>query len=146
LGGVVVLFYFLLDILLEIILLLDIFFIYISNLSSLLICHLNFPLYYPASPCSVTHPLWLPCPGIPLLEGIEVSQGQGPLFLLMSHKAILCYKMKHLSTGSPIEEIGKGPKELKGLKPHSSSSNMNKPVPSELPGTKPPTSVNGLYQ
>jgi hypothetical protein len=72
--------------------LLDIFFIYISNV-------IPFPPHFPSksslshppSPCSPTHPLLLPCPGIPLHWGIEPSQYQGPLLPLMSHKAILCY-------------------------------------------------------
>jgi hypothetical protein len=47
-------------------------------------------ILYPL-PCSLTHPLPLPCPGIPLHWCIEPSQGQRPLLPLMSHKAILCY-------------------------------------------------------
>jgi hypothetical protein len=64
--------------------LLDIFFIYISNF-------IPFPHFLSArplpshlpSPCSLTHPLPLPCPGILLHWGIEPSQGQGPF--LSSH-------------------------------------------------------------
>jgi hypothetical protein len=44
-----------------------------------------------------------------------------------------------LSTGYPIEELEKGPKELKGLQPHRRNNNVNQPVPPELPRTKPPT-------
>jgi hypothetical protein len=40
---------------------------------------------------SLTHPLLPPYPGIPPHWGIEPSQDQGPLLLLMSNKAILCY-------------------------------------------------------
>jgi hypothetical protein len=40
---------------------------------------------------------------------------------------------------SPIEELEKGPKELKGLQPHRKNNNINQPDPPELPGTKPPT-------
>jgi hypothetical protein len=47
------------------------------------------PLSHPHSPCSLTHPLPLPCPCIPLHWG--PSQDQGPLLSLMSHNAILCY-------------------------------------------------------
>jgi hypothetical protein len=54
----------------------------------------SFPLWkapYPIPPpCSLNHPLPLPCPGVPLHWG--PSQDQGPLLSLMSHKAILCYK------------------------------------------------------
>jgi hypothetical protein len=57
-----------------------IFFIYISNI-------MPFPgspspgssLFPPPSPCSPTHLLLLPGPGIPLHWGIEPSQDQGPL-------------------------------------------------------------------
>jgi hypothetical protein len=38
-----------------------------------------------------THPLPLPCPGISLHWVIELPQDPGPLLLLMSDKAILCY-------------------------------------------------------
>ena len=38
------------------------------------------PLSPPLFPCSPTHPLLLPGPGIPLYWGIESSQDQGPLF------------------------------------------------------------------
>jgi hypothetical protein len=68
--------------------LLDIFSIYISK-------YTGFPSENPLSPpdsyCSVTHPLPLPGPGIPLHWSIEPSQDQGPLLPLMTNKAILCY-------------------------------------------------------
>jgi hypothetical protein len=38
-----------------------------------------------------------------------------------------------------MEELEKGPKELKGLEPHRRNNNMNQPVPPELPETKPLT-------
>jgi len=43
-----------------------------------------FPLQKSPSPypCSPTHPLLLPSPGIPLYLGIELSQAQGPLLPL----------------------------------------------------------------
>jgi hypothetical protein len=70
--------------------LLDIFFIYISNV----ILFPGFPSENPLSPplsaCSPTHPLLLPGPDIPLYWGIEPSQDQGPLLPLMTKKAILC--------------------------------------------------------
>jgi hypothetical protein len=57
--------------------LLDVFFIYISNV----IPFPGFPsentISPPTSPCSPTHPLLLPGPGIPLHWGIEPSQDQG---------------------------------------------------------------------
>jgi hypothetical protein len=46
--------------------------------------------------------------------------------------------IEYLSTGSPMEELEKVPKELRGLQPHRRNNNMNQPVPPELPGTKPP--------
>ena len=49
------------------------------------------PLSPPTSTCSPTHPLPLPGPRIPLHWGIEPSQDQRPLLLLMTDKAILCY-------------------------------------------------------
>jgi hypothetical protein len=67
-----------------------IYFLYISNVIPFSWfpskCHLS----HPPSPCSPTHPLLLPCPGIHLHWGIEPSQNLGPLFSLMSDKAILC--------------------------------------------------------
>jgi hypothetical protein len=64
--------------------LLDIFFIYISNV----IPFPGFPSENPLSPspppCSPTHPLPLPGPGIPLYWGIEPLQDQGPLLPLMT--------------------------------------------------------------
>jgi hypothetical protein len=63
--------------------LLDIFFIYISNV-------IPFPSFFsenslsPPHPWSPTHPLLFPGPGIPLYWGIEPSQDQGPLLPLMS--------------------------------------------------------------
>jgi|UPI0000F5122F hypothetical protein len=44
-----------------------------------------------------------------------------------------------LSTGFPIEELDKEPKELKGLQPYKKNDNINQPDPPELPGTKPST-------
>jgi hypothetical protein len=66
--------------------LLDIFFIYISNV----IPFPGFPLGTlppPSplpSPCSPTHPLLLPGPCIPLHWGIELSQNQGSSLPLMT--------------------------------------------------------------
>ena len=63
--------------------LLDVFFIYISNV----IPFPGFPsentISPPTSPCSPTHPLLLPGPGIPLHWGIEPSQDQGPFLPLI---------------------------------------------------------------
>ena len=74
----------------RIFLLLDTFFTF-QMLFPFLICPPKTPLSHPSSPFSPTHPLPLPCPGIPLHWGIEPSQSQGRLLSLMSHKAILCY-------------------------------------------------------
>jgi hypothetical protein len=66
--------------------LLDIFFIYISNI-------ISFPGFssktpYPSPlPCSSTHPLALPGPGILLYGSIEPFQDQGPFLPLMPDKA-----------------------------------------------------------
>ena len=43
-----------------------------------------------------------------------------------------------LGVGSPMEELEKGLKELRGLQPHEGSNSVNWPDPLELPGTKPP--------
>ena len=43
------------------------------------------------------------------------------------------------STGSPVEELEKGLKELKGFATHRKNNNINQPDPPELPGTKPST-------
>ena len=72
--------------------LLDVFFIYILNVIPFPVFPSENPLSPLPSPCSPTHPLLLPCHGIPLHWGIEPSQGQGPLLPLMSNKAILCYR------------------------------------------------------
>jgi hypothetical protein len=71
--------------------LLDIRFIYILNVIPFPCFPSKNPLSYPPSPCSPTHPLPLPCPGIPLHWAIEPSQDQRPLLPLMSYKAIFCY-------------------------------------------------------
>ena len=47
-----------------------------------------------------------------------------------------------LSTGSPMEELGKVLKELKGFATHRKNNNINQPDHPELPGTKPPTRVH----
>jgi hypothetical protein len=70
--------------------LLDVFFIYISNVIPFPAFPSNPPSHSP-SPRSPNHPLPLPCPGIPLHWGIKPSQDQGPLLSLMSNKAIFCY-------------------------------------------------------
>jgi hypothetical protein len=62
---------------------LDIFFIYISNVIPFLSFPSEDPLFPSPSPCSPTHPLQLPGPGIPLYWGIEPSHDQGPLLPLM---------------------------------------------------------------
>jgi hypothetical protein len=66
--------------------LLDIFFIYISNVIPFLHFPSENPLSHPPSLCSPTHPLPLPGPGIPLYWGINPSQDQGPLLSLISHR------------------------------------------------------------
>ena len=71
--------------------LLDIFFIYISNVIPFPYLPSKKPLCHIPSSCSPTHPLLLPCPGSPLQWGIWTSQEQGPLLPLMSNKVILCY-------------------------------------------------------
>jgi hypothetical protein len=53
---------------------LDIFFIYISNVIPFPDFPSKNPLSNLPSPCSTTHPLLLPCPGIPLHWGIKPSQ------------------------------------------------------------------------
>ena len=63
---------------------LDIFFIYISNVIPFPSFLSENPLSLSQSPCSSTHPLLLPGPGIPLYWGIEPSQDQGPLLPLMT--------------------------------------------------------------
>ena len=73
-----------------VLLLLDIFYIYISNV-------IPFPRF-PSETSPILSPLPLltnpptptPCPGIPLHWGIEPSQDQRPLLSLMFHKPILC--------------------------------------------------------
>ena len=68
--------------------LLDIFFIYISNVIPFSCFPSKNSLSHspPPFPCLPTHTLPLPCPGISLHWGIEPSQDQGPLLSLMSHR------------------------------------------------------------
>jgi hypothetical protein len=51
-----------------------------------------------------------------------------------------------LSEGSPIEELDKGPKELRELQSHRKNNNINQPVPQELLGTKPSTKEYTWFQ
>jgi hypothetical protein len=64
--------------------LLDIFFIYISNVIPFPSFPSKIPLCPAPSPCSPTNPLPLPGPGISLYWGIEPSQDQRPLLPLMT--------------------------------------------------------------
>ena len=73
----------------------DILVIYISNVISFPYLTSRYHLLYPLPlllwGCSFTYPFLPSCPCIPLPWGTKPSQDQGPLLLLMSHKAILCY-------------------------------------------------------
>ena len=71
--------------------LLDISFIYISNVIPFPGFPSKNPLCPPVFPCSPTHLLLLPCPGSPLHWDIKPPQDQGPLLSLMSNKVILRY-------------------------------------------------------
>jgi hypothetical protein len=66
-----------------VIFLMNVFFIYISNVIPFLSFPLKNPLFPPLSPCSSTYPHPLPGPKIPLHWGIKPSQDQGPLHPLM---------------------------------------------------------------
>ena len=84
--------------------LLDIFFIYISNVILFPGFPSENPLSHPPLACSLTHLLLLPCPGIPLHWGIDPSQDQEPLLSLMSQGAMgpsMC--TLYFSTGSVTE-------------------------------------------
>ena len=70
--------------------LLDVFFTYIASFIPFPHFPSEIPLSHPYS-CSLTHPLLLPYPNIPLHWVIEPSQDQETLLSLMSHKAFLCY-------------------------------------------------------
>jgi len=76
---------------------LDILFIYSSNVIPFPGFPSRNPLSYSPSFCfyegapPTTHSLLSPHPSIPLHWGIKPFQDQGPLFPLMSDKAILCY-------------------------------------------------------
>ena len=77
--------------------LMDILFIYISNVIPFSGFPSRNPLTHPPSPCFCegvsphTHPFLPPCSGIPLHWGIKPSQEQWPLLQMMSDKVILCY-------------------------------------------------------
>jgi hypothetical protein len=47
-----------------------------------------------------------------------------------------------LSTESPVRELEKGLKELKGFQTHRKNNNINQADPPELSGTKPPARVH----
>ena len=72
-------------------LLLDIFFIYISNVIAFPSFPCENPPSSPPSPCSPTHLLQLPGPGLLTNWGIEPLQDHEPLLPLMTDQAILCY-------------------------------------------------------
>jgi hypothetical protein len=68
-------------------LLLNIFFIYISNVTLFPGFSYETPLSPPHTyPCSSTHPLPLPDPGIPLHWSIKPSKDEGPLLALMTER------------------------------------------------------------
>jgi hypothetical protein len=78
--------------------LLNILFIYISNIIPLLCFPSTDSVSLPSPSASMrvlphppTHPLPPHCPGISLHWGIQPSQDQGPLLPLIPDKAILCY-------------------------------------------------------
>jgi hypothetical protein len=86
--------------------LLDIFFIYISNVIPFSSysrpqnpLQTSFPCFSEGVP-PTTHPFPPPHLSIPIHRGIEPSQDQEPPFLLMPNKAILCY-IYGWSHGSP---------------------------------------------
>ena len=72
-------------------LLLDIYFIYISNAVPFPDFPSEKPSIPPPSPCSPNQPHLLPGPGIPLNWGIDPLEDQGSLLLFMTNQAILCY-------------------------------------------------------
>ena len=99
--------------------LLDIFFIFISNVSPFQVSTSETPYPIPPPPASMRvcpHPLPSSCPDIPLHWGIEHPQTQEPLLPLMSNKAILCHicSWSHGSfhvyslVGGPVPEISWG--------------------------------------
>jgi hypothetical protein len=76
---------------------LDVFIIYISNVITFpsfsnrnFLSHPLSPCFYKAA-CPPTHLFPPPHPVIPLHWGIQTTQDQGPLFLMMPDKTILCY-------------------------------------------------------
>jgi hypothetical protein len=78
-------------------------------LSPFLISPLKIPLSHHPFPCSLTHLLPHPCPGISLHWGIEPSQDQGPLLFLMSHKSILWrWSLESLHVYSLIDSLIQG--------------------------------------
>jgi hypothetical protein len=60
------------------------------------------PLILSHSPCSLTHPHLIPCPGVPLHRGTQPSTGQVLFLSLIYHKAILCYKCGFLNVFTVI--------------------------------------------
>jgi hypothetical protein len=80
---------------------------------------------------------------IPLGWGIKPPQNQGPPSPLMpapdQYRCRYLQPTIGLSPGTPIEELGEGPKERRGLQPHRKNNNINQPDHPEFLGTKPPT-------
>jgi hypothetical protein len=131
--------------------LLDILFIYISNIFLFPGLLFRNPLSHPlsASMSVLSHPpihSSLPTPGIPLHRGIEHPQAQESLLPLMSNKAILC----HIQ-GPPCVLFGwwSSPWELQGLwlvDTVAPSMGLQDPSPPLIPSTTPPsrTPYSGL--
>ena len=64
------------------------------SLSQFPLLEISYPISLPVllwGSTPPTHPVPLPCPGIPLQWVIKLSKDQGPLLPLMLDKAILCY-------------------------------------------------------
>jgi hypothetical protein len=86
--------------------LIDLFFIYISNVIPFPGLPSKIPIH-PHSRCSPTHPLLLPCPGIPLHWGIKSSQDQlvwgcilGIMYLLANiHLSVGTYHASSFRSG-----------------------------------------------
>ena len=139
--------------------LLDIFFIYISNVFPFPGLPFGNSLSYPPSPCFYEGAPWAACPllsslpGIPLHWDIEHPQTQGPLLPLMFNKAILCHICcwshrsihRYSLVGGPVPGSSRGSGWLILLLPLWGCNPPSAPsVPSPTPPLGTPSSVQWL--
>ena len=116
------------------------------------------PLFHSPSLCLYegapppTHPLSSSHPGIPLHQGVEHPQAQGPLLPLMSNKDILCHiHMWPAPWVPPCVFFGwwSSPRELRGVCPVDTvapSMGLQTPLAPSVPSPSPPSGTPTTVQ